>query len=120
LDRRANALAHWLRGQGVRAEQVVGLGLPRGPGLVTAMLAVWRAGGACLPLDPDLPPARVRHMTGTARPILTLRELPDTTGLPGRCPGSGCSRWPPATTRRPCTSGRGAASPGHGSSPPTA
>jgi amino acid adenylation domain-containing protein/non-ribosomal peptide synthase protein (TIGR01720 family) len=86
LDRRANALAHWLRGRGVRAEHVVGLRLPRGPGLVTAMLAVWRAGGACLPLDPDLPPARVRHMTGTARPSLTLRELPDTTGLPGQPP----------------------------------
>ncbi|WP_404384160.1 amino acid adenylation domain-containing protein [Caenispirillum salinarum] len=58
LDRHANALAHRLRALGVARDSVVGVCLPPSPILPVALLAVLKAGGAWLPLDPDHPPAR--------------------------------------------------------------
>lgn len=73
LDRRANALAHRLVAAGVGEGQFVALHLPRGAGFVTALLAVWKAGAAVLPLDPDLSEAWLRSLlsrTG-ARAVVT-------------------------------------------------
>jgi amino acid adenylation domain-containing protein len=57
LDERARALAAHLTD--VSAGPVVGILLPRGPGLVVAEVAVLACGRAFLPLDPDTPPARI-------------------------------------------------------------
>ena len=62
LDRRAGVLAGVLAGAGAGAERVVGLCLERGVEMVTAMLAVWKAGAAYVPLDPGYPPARLAFM----------------------------------------------------------
>ncbi|WP_199442872.1 non-ribosomal peptide synthetase [Umezawaea beigongshangensis] len=62
LDRSANRLAHRLLSLGAgRGEQVV-LCLDRDPLLVVAMLAVLKTGAAYVPLDPDIPPARLAHV----------------------------------------------------------
>src|SRR3954452_12250408 len=55
LNERANQLAHYLAAQGVAAESIVGLLLPRGPALIVSLLAVLKAGGAYLPLDVNYP-----------------------------------------------------------------
>ncbi|MEU8926282.1 amino acid adenylation domain-containing protein [Kitasatospora sp. NPDC048545] len=88
LDDRAARLAHRLRTLGVGPDTVVGLHLPRTPDLVTAQLAVLKAGGAFLSLDPAYPAERLRHMVTDARAavLLTTRELRPT--LPAGTPGT--------------------------------
>jgi amino acid adenylation domain-containing protein len=66
LDELSCALAHQLRALGVHGEARVGLCLPRSPELVVASLAVLRAGGAFVPLDPEWPPLRVRGVAESA------------------------------------------------------
>ncbi|WP_260611013.1 amino acid adenylation domain-containing protein, partial [Streptomyces sp. WAC06614] len=76
VEARANALAHWLTGRGVGPESVVALVLPRSVDIVIAQLAVLKAGGAYLPVDPEYPAERIAYMLEDARPVLVLRELP--------------------------------------------
>ncbi|AVT35245.1 amino acid adenylation domain-containing protein [Plantactinospora sp. BB1] len=66
LDRRANALAHRLRERGVGPDVPVGVCLERSVDLVLTLLAVHRAGGAYLPLDPDLPRQRLDYLLDDA------------------------------------------------------
>ncbi|MFI9274833.1 amino acid adenylation domain-containing protein [Kitasatospora sp. NPDC052896] len=55
LDRAAGDLAGRLARQGVGPGDVVGLLLPRSVEFVVAVLAVWKAGAAYTPLDPNAP-----------------------------------------------------------------
>jgi amino acid adenylation domain-containing protein len=64
LDARASALARRLRAAGVTRGSLVGVCLDRTPDLAVALLGIWRAGAAYLPLDPSHPPAR-REFTVT-------------------------------------------------------
>ncbi|MER6108070.1 amino acid adenylation domain-containing protein [Streptomyces hirsutus] len=64
LDARASALARRLRAAGVARGSLVGVCLDRTPDLAVALLAIWRAGAAQLPLDPSHPQAR-REFTVT-------------------------------------------------------
>ncbi|EWM11822.1 non-ribosomal peptide synthetase, partial [Kutzneria sp. 744] len=76
LNARANQLARLLIRQGVGPERVVGVMLPRSVELVVALLAVLKAGGAYLPLDPSYPADWLRFMVEDLDPVLTLTELP--------------------------------------------
>ncbi|MFI0484309.1 amino acid adenylation domain-containing protein, partial [Actinomadura sp. 9N215] len=82
LDRRANRLAHHLRSLGTAPEAVVAVCLPRGPELVIALLAIWKAGGVYLPLDPADPPERLAHHLADSQAHVVITS-PD---LKGRCP----------------------------------
>ena len=72
LDARANRLAHFLQARGVGPETVVGLCLERGIDQVVVLLAVMKAGGAYLPLDPADPVDRVGFMLADADVALVL------------------------------------------------
>jgi amino acid adenylation domain-containing protein len=75
LDARANRLAHHLARRGVRPDARVGVLLERGIDLVVSILAVVKAGGCYVPLDPAYPAARLRHMLADAGArVLVVRD----------------------------------------------
>ncbi|MDB4957889.1 MAG: non-ribosomal peptide synthetase [Myxococcales bacterium] len=82
LDERANQVAHALRERGVGPEVVVGIALERSFDLVIAILAVTKAGGAWVPLDPQLPAARLDVMAETVRPVVVLASAATAGRLP--------------------------------------
>jgi amino acid adenylation domain-containing protein len=79
LDARANRLAHRLRRMGVGPDVRVALLLERSAALVTAQLAVLRAGGAYASLDPHGPAGRAEHMlrVADAAAVVTRSGLRD-------------------------------------------
>jgi amino acid adenylation domain-containing protein len=80
LNERANRLAHYLRRQGVGSEIAVAISLQRSVEAIIAILGVLKAGGFCVPLDPDYPQQRLAFMLqdSAASLLLTRREfLPD-------------------------------------------
>ena len=80
LNQRANQLAHFLRRRGVGPEVPVGVCLENSLELTVALLAVLKAGGACLALDPGYPKERLQLMLeDSGAPVLLSREglLPD-------------------------------------------
>ncbi|MFI6823275.1 amino acid adenylation domain-containing protein [Micromonospora sp. NPDC050187] len=83
LEHRADRLADRLVVAGVRPDEPVAVALPRSVDLVVTLLAVLRAGGAYLPLDPDDPPARIRQLLTVAGDPLVLAtgEVPGATRL---------------------------------------
>ena len=93
LDSRANRLAAYLSVRGVGPEVPVAICLKRSADLMVAMLAVLKAGGACVPLDPAYPVERLEYMLQDTQAALLLtqgdllparvRNLSEVIDLPG-------------------------------------
>ena len=82
LDRRANQLAHYLQKLGVGPEVIVGISLERCPDMVISVLAVMKAGGAYLPLDPTYPRDRLAFMLEDAQAPVLITHAPLLDWLP--------------------------------------
>ena len=85
---RSNRLAHELIARGVGADVPVALCFERSLEMVVALLAVLKAGGGYVALDPSHPPARLAALLDDARPpvLLTLDRLREDARLVDRCP----------------------------------
>ncbi|WP_460724074.1 non-ribosomal peptide synthetase, partial [Nocardia heshunensis] len=82
FDARVNRLARLLIARGVGSESLVGLAIRRSADLVVGMYAILTAGGAWVPLDPDHPAERIRHILDIARPDCVLSTTADAIDLP--------------------------------------
>jgi amino acid adenylation domain-containing protein len=85
LDRRANRLARHLRELGVGAETRTAVFLDRSPHLVIAYLAVLKAGGVYVPLDPGYPLERLTFLLHDSAASFVL----STQALSGLLPATG-------------------------------
>ena len=74
LNRDADRLAHRLRTRGVGPETIVAVLARRGVNTVMAMLAIFKARGAYLPLDPQHPAERLGQVLSKSRSPLVLLE----------------------------------------------
>jgi amino acid adenylation domain-containing protein len=66
LNRRANALAWYLRQQGAGRGSLVGICLDRSHDMIAALLAILKAGGAYVPLEPSYPAERIEAIVHSA------------------------------------------------------
>ncbi|MFE5613489.1 amino acid adenylation domain-containing protein, partial [Streptomyces sp. NPDC056540] len=82
LNTRANRLARRLADRGVRPESVVALFLDRSADYIVALMAVLKAGGAYLPVDPNSPADRVTYILGDAQPTLVITSAGHESALP--------------------------------------
>ena len=83
LDARSNQLANRLVELGVGRETVVALALGRSAESVISSLAVLKAGGAYLPLDPAYPAERLAFMLNDAQPRVLITSSEVSRNLPG-------------------------------------
>ena len=77
LESRANQLARWLREQGVKREDCVGILIPRSMQVYVALLGILKADAAYVPLDPEYPAERVAFILSdcNAAALVTTSEL---------------------------------------------
>ncbi|MEH2625097.1 amino acid adenylation domain-containing protein/non-ribosomal peptide synthase protein (TIGR01720 family) [Bradyrhizobium sp. AZCC 1719] len=74
LNARANQLARRLRHWDAGPDRLTGIALARSPEMMIALLAVLKAGGAYLPLDPDYPAERLAYMLRDSAATLVLTQ----------------------------------------------
>ncbi|MDN7144242.1 amino acid adenylation domain-containing protein, partial [Pseudomonas sp. JQ170] len=82
LERQANQLACYLHARGVGPESRVGVGLPRSPRLLVALLAVFKSGAAYVPLDLDYPQERLAYQIRDAGLAWLLGDSRDPRRAP--------------------------------------
>jgi amino acid adenylation domain-containing protein len=86
LDRRADRLARFLAGHGIGPETRVGLLLASSIEMAVALIGVWKAGAAWVPLDPAWPEERVSRIAADAGLALILSREAVAAALASELP----------------------------------
>ena len=98
LNARANQLARALVARGITSEAVVGVMTERNLDWMAAVLAIFKAGGVYLPIEPHFPTERIAKMVSRAGAKLVLTDGSGAAGHgaphgeAGRGAGSGAGR----------------------------
>jgi iturin family lipopeptide synthetase B len=71
---RSNHLARFLRSRGVKPGSIAAIMVDRGFEMVIGILGILKAGGAYLPIEPDFPESRIRHMIDDSQGTLMLTQ----------------------------------------------
>ncbi|NOU44484.1 MAG: amino acid adenylation domain-containing protein, partial [Methyloglobulus sp.] len=87
LNRHANRLAHHLISLGIRPDDRVAICVERSLEMVIGLLAILKAGGCYVPLDPGYPEGRLAYMLADSAPLAILTQ----SGLKARLPGLSAS-----------------------------
>ncbi|WP_299056332.1 non-ribosomal peptide synthetase [uncultured Nocardioides sp.] len=82
LDRRANRLARVLMAHGAGPGAAVAVALPRRSQFAISLAATHKSGAVVVPVDPDYPPERVRHMLDDVEPRVVVTDLSVADRLP--------------------------------------
>ena len=82
LNSEANQLARYLRGQGVKPDDRVGVYLERSLALMVTLLAVQKSGAAYVPLDPAYPAERLQLVLEDADIACVVSLKPLVSGMP--------------------------------------
>ncbi|QOG04689.1 non-ribosomal peptide synthetase [Flavobacterium sp. MDT1-60] len=79
LNEKANQLAHFLQSRGIKTSSKVGVCIPQSANRIIAFLAILKTGAAYLPIDGDLPQARIEMMISDSEIdlMLTVDSFPD-------------------------------------------
>ncbi len=72
LNRAANAVARHLRSLGIGPDAMVGICAERSVEMIVCLLAVLKAGGCYVPLDPGLPSERLKFILQDMQPLALL------------------------------------------------
>lgn len=83
LNEKANSLAYQLRKKNITSNSIVGVMFNRSFEMVISILAVLKAGGAYLPIDPDYPKDRIEYMLEDSKTqiLLSSTHLSDKLSL---------------------------------------
>ncbi|MGD2087365.1 MAG: amino acid adenylation domain-containing protein [Candidatus Aminicenantes bacterium] len=74
LNERANHRARLLRKEGIGVDQLVGIMMNRSPLMAESIMAVWKAGGAYIPLDPENPLKKISGILKDSGAVVLLTE----------------------------------------------
>lgn len=86
LNRRANRLARCLQKHGLGPDRLAAVCLERSTEMVVALLAVLKAGGGYVPIDPHYPPQRMDHILKDSRPAVMITRGASAQMLSGLYP----------------------------------
>jgi len=82
LDQHSSKLANYILNQGVAEGDLVGVCMARGLQMITAMLAIFKAGAVYVPIAPDYPEQRIRHLLDDSKIELLMTEAKLRDSMP--------------------------------------